>query len=42
MAAPRGALMVALSFLTPDSAADPTIGQGRVYLFRGSKLSPLL
>ena len=33
------ALMVALGFLTPDRAADLTIGQGCVYVFRDSELS---
>jgi len=33
------ALMVALGFLTPDSAADLTIGQGCVYVFRDGELS---
>jgi broad specificity phosphatase PhoE len=33
------ALMVALGFLTPESAADLTIGQGSVYVFRDGELS---
>jgi probable phosphoglycerate mutase len=33
------ALMVALGFLTPDAAADLTIGQGWVYVFRDGELS---
>jgi hypothetical protein len=31
--------MVALGFLTPESAADLTIGQGSVYVFRDGELS---